>query len=970
MCVRGVSRARKAQLCEAIVTLARADMDWHDERWLVEGRIKLQSGGDSDDDDGEGDVRSLEGSGAAARDAYVDEELEPEGERLPATETLEPTWHEEAGDCLLAEFQREAQRRLDEVFCNGAGRTPRAGILHMPTGAGKTRTTVDWLLKRFVGHGKRVLWIAHRLELLDQAHHAVRQWAYQARRPFRVSRIDGRHGKHFDGDFLIASIQSVLNEPWGSFRRAGRGEIAIVVWDEAHRAAARTWFRRCRVYKQKAHLLGLTATPFRSNEKESKKLLDLFGAQGGDGDPFVYRVSFADLIAQGFLAKPDLTDYYVRTAVHLDNRSLEELKRQKEFTARVLRAYAKSDERTREIVEYWVKRRQQYGQTVAFACTIEHAEAMANAFRKRGVEAWAVHSRLERDERERRLKAYARLQGRAGVLVNVGLLTEGWDVPSTRTVLMARPTASTVLYEQMIGRGARGPLACPGKKTFWIVDCVDNVEKHGIELAGRRVFEQLRWACAEASEAQAVTVGGPIEIEDEQATIEEWLDAGAIDPTDLALDALEFVVCEQHWWGVLRWRTALGHVRMLPVFEESYPLLRAACDLLANRLEGRGCDEELDAMAVELAEQRAMRLGDWDDLVADVRKTERAPELLPLKIKRTVGLSAEVRRKAEVYRFAFEEAKRLRAEGLTSAVAAAIDAAGKAIEKARLSSAEQRQLQLDLRSLSTWLAGQFETRERERVRVEEARSRAASLQTPERERFECEQTHTVALALAAASGAGDADPRMVAKGSRGAGRGGRFARGGDRGDQAISAAGSRPGGEGARARARRDGRGVGGARAVGRSFVCRVGHGRGECGRVACAAGEKAARRKRAGERHGGLDLHVVQRVAQSGLSLLPALRYAARRADEGNRVSARRGGCSVGANQHAAAGLSGSGIAQAVRASRQQARQSGSYLSAPPISIRASPPAMRLVRVAASLAPQRAQTALRWTIASASASS
>jgi ATP-dependent helicase IRC3 len=90
------------------------------------------------------------------------------------------------------------------------------------------------------------------------------------------------------------------------------------------------------------------------------------------------------------------------------------------------------------------------------------------------VRAAAIHSRVSHELRDARLDQIA--SGELEVLVNVALLTHGVDLPAVRSLFMVRPTASDILYSQMIGRGARKD-AATGKTSFTIVEFTDNLER-------------------------------------------------------------------------------------------------------------------------------------------------------------------------------------------------------------------------------------------------------------------------------------------------------------------------------------------------------------------------------------------------------------------------------------------------------------------------------------------------------------
>jgi ATP-dependent helicase IRC3 len=198
-----------------------------------------------------------------------------------------------AGDCprSLYEHQNKAMQALDQSRQAGL-----AGLLVLPTGGGKTLTAVHWLLRHYVDQGKKVLWIAHRHELLNQALETVKSSAYRNLLPqsedFRYRIISG-HGKHDrpcnierSDDIIIASKDSLnsglpdLLSKWVEHT----DEILVVI-DEAHHATAKTYRKLITAIRSnlvdRGHaagfqLLGLTATPFRTDASEQGLLKEVF----------------------------------------------------------------------------------------------------------------------------------------------------------------------------------------------------------------------------------------------------------------------------------------------------------------------------------------------------------------------------------------------------------------------------------------------------------------------------------------------------------------------------------------------------------------------------------------------------------------------------------------------------------------------------------------------------------------------
>lgn len=373
----------------------------------------------------------------------------------------------------LFPYQMEAIEELRAHRLKHGDAVP--AVLALPTGGGKTKTAVSWMIQDFVAKRQRVLWLAHRRELLDQVTHAFEQHVYALPGELQspISRFDG-DSKDASGDIVVASVQSVLSAPKMVFGR--RAPFACVCFDEAHHATApetRKMLEKVREQRGPGPMLGLTATPYRADRDEANFLNRFFGAK------VAYRKTFGELVAAGYLAGPsweflDRISNRLRLAPH----EVTAIKRNGDFTPDVLRRVAQDGDWNGSIIDRWASSPSKYGSTLVFASTIEHAVELKQRFEARQIRAAAIDYTLDADTRAKTIERFRR--GELDVLVNVAILTEGTDIPGIRTVLLARPTLSAVLYLQMIGRAARR--GDDGKKTsFTVLDCVNNALFHDLD---------------------------------------------------------------------------------------------------------------------------------------------------------------------------------------------------------------------------------------------------------------------------------------------------------------------------------------------------------------------------------------------------------------------------------------------------------------------------------------------------------
>lgn len=377
-------------------------------------------------------------------------------------------------DVELYKFQEEAVDKLKKHFVT---EDQKRGMLVMPTGSGKSRTAITFLIKEMVSQGYQVLWIAHRHMLIDQAADTFYNFSGLAKinnpgiRNYRISCISGEHmrintvDKH---EVIVASISSICRNK-EHLRRILGNKVMIVV-DEMHHAYAPTYrdtINFIEKNRKNSKLLGLTATPIRANEEDSKALLQMFD------NNIVYSASLEDLIAKGILATPKFdrveTGEEFEPEITLDEEKL--LRKFGELPETLVNKIAASNTRNDLIIDKYMKNADKYGKTLIFALNVIHCRFLHEELTKRGVKCGLVYSGKE--DNSAVINKFR--DGKLDVLVNVNIMTEGTDVPDIQTVFLTRPTSSEGFLMQMIGRGMRGKKA-KGTETVNIIDFHDKWE--------------------------------------------------------------------------------------------------------------------------------------------------------------------------------------------------------------------------------------------------------------------------------------------------------------------------------------------------------------------------------------------------------------------------------------------------------------------------------------------------------------
>jgi superfamily II DNA or RNA helicase/HKD family nuclease/diadenosine tetraphosphate (Ap4A) HIT family hydrolase len=316
-----------------------------------------------------------------------------------------------------------------------------AGLVVLATGLGKT-----WLsaFDSYRPEFKRILFVAHREEILSQALKTFRR--------IRPDSILGRYTgteRAPDAEILFASVQTLGRQI--HLQSFSKEAFDYIVIDEFHHAAAAT-YRRIIDYFSPKFLLGLTATPERTDGGDLLGLCE---------QNLVYKCDLKRGISEGLLSPfhyfgvPDDVDY--RNIPWRNNRFDDE-----ELT----RAVA-TEKRAKNALEQLKSRGGV--RTLAFCCSQRHCDFMAEFFSRNGLRAVAVHSGEHSAPRAASLEALE--AGGLDIVCAVDMFNEGVDIPNVDTVMMLRPTESTILWLQQFGRGLR---RAEKKSHLRVIDYVGN----------------------------------------------------------------------------------------------------------------------------------------------------------------------------------------------------------------------------------------------------------------------------------------------------------------------------------------------------------------------------------------------------------------------------------------------------------------------------------------------------------------
>ena len=369
-------------------------------------------------------------------------------------------------------------------------RKPHRLLMHMPTGSGKTRTAMNVIcdfLRNNEFNNHSILWIADRFELCEQAAlEFEKSWSILGNKKLKVTRLYSGLLKNienleFNNSFIVVSIQQLLafrqnnNKFFLSFPKF----VGMVVFDETHLITAPQYSEIVDALtpSPETYLLGLTATPGRSylDQDEDLKLAKFFNHQKCTLKVVGYDNPINYLTDQGYLAKiqNDLLE------LHNKNFDLSEDEKNiifdgKKDIPKSLREKISNDvERKgrvlKKILSYATNKN---NKILVFCGSVKEAEFIAKVIQHFDYKIFSITEGTSSSRRQWLIEEFKKESSEVQILTNYGVLTTGFDAPKTNIAIITRPISSVVLYNQIVGRVARGKKA-GGNETCTVVNVVD-----------------------------------------------------------------------------------------------------------------------------------------------------------------------------------------------------------------------------------------------------------------------------------------------------------------------------------------------------------------------------------------------------------------------------------------------------------------------------------------------------------------
>eukprot|EP01118_Nematostelium_gracile_P002088 TRINITY_DN1221_c0_g1_i3.p1 TRINITY_DN1221_c0_g1~~TRINITY_DN1221_c0_g1_i3.p1 ORF type:complete len:556 (+),score=112.62 TRINITY_DN1221_c0_g1_i3:550-2217(+) len=367
---------------------------------------------------------------------------------------------------------RDYQQKCIEECLHAISKGVKRQVVSLPVGSGKTVIFANLINKIPVPEdfpeAKKVLVLAHREELIEQAKRAI-----ELSNPKLIVDIEkGELMARDEAHVIIASVPTLGRSDGSTRKKLARLErysahdFKCIIIDEAHHSTADTYIRILDHFKARemlSHIVvwGCSATVFRTDGTALDKVFE----------KITFHKDLIQMMRENYLCK--MRTLTISSDVSVDNIN----KNAGDFSLKQLSLAINIEERNALIIEEWEQKAHLMGRksTLVFAVDLQHASDLEKIFRKKGYDARSVDHTTAKGNRSKIVSDFR--SRKFPVLINCGIFTEGTDIPVIDCIVMARPTLSPVLFNQMIGRGLR---LFPDKEDCLMLDVVDVFAKHPV----------------------------------------------------------------------------------------------------------------------------------------------------------------------------------------------------------------------------------------------------------------------------------------------------------------------------------------------------------------------------------------------------------------------------------------------------------------------------------------------------------
>ena len=365
-------------------------------------------------------------------------------------------------------------------------------LLHMPTGAGKTRTAINLVSEKLKENNKNlVVWLAHTEELCQQAHDEFsKAWEIIGNRNLKSYKLFKNFRYNLDdinSGFIVLSLDyaySLTKTNQNKFFSLAR-KSKFVVMDEAHMSVAPSYQQVLEILVNKETcLLGLTATPGRAEilSNENFKLAKFYNKQKATLNIKGYKTPIEFLQDKNYLAKVETEKLEVSiniTKIFTKKDIAKELKRiqsGRDLSNEFVKKLSMNETRTNMIIEKTIiENKDKNNKIIIFAGSVESAKNIDLILKMENINCALVTGETHLVERRNNIEKFKDVKSGLNVIINYGVLTTGFDAPKANIAIIGRPTQSVTLYSQMVGRVMRGKKA-GGKKSCKVVTVKDPIK--------------------------------------------------------------------------------------------------------------------------------------------------------------------------------------------------------------------------------------------------------------------------------------------------------------------------------------------------------------------------------------------------------------------------------------------------------------------------------------------------------------
>ena len=382
----------------------------------------------------------------------------------------------------LRPYQKEAKEAVFEQWSNGTRKT----LLVLPTGCGKTIVFAK-ITEDCVRNGDRVLILAHRGELLEQAADKIAKATGLKCATEKAE--ESCLGSWFR--ITVGSVQSLMRET--RLSRFPDDYFDTIIIDEAHHCISDSYQRVLKHFPD-AKVLGVTATPDRGDMKNLGQVFE----------SLAYEYTLPKSFKEGYLSP--IKAVTIPLQVDLTGVGVQSGDFKAGDLGTALDPYLES---IAEEMEKYCREKK----TVVFLPLVKTSQKFRDILNDHGFHAAEVNG--ESQDRAEILEDYA--AGKYNVLCNSMLLTEGWDCPDVDCIVVLRPTKVRSLYCQMVGRGTR---LAPGKDHLLLLDFLWHTERHELCHPAHLICESEEVA-QKMTENLEKDAGCPVDIEEAEKTAAE-----------------------------------------------------------------------------------------------------------------------------------------------------------------------------------------------------------------------------------------------------------------------------------------------------------------------------------------------------------------------------------------------------------------------------------------------------------------